>query len=154
METRACERSGRAEAESIVGTLVPKLPLTLALIEDNDTDALLFSHMMDRSQALSATLKRFLTVDSFLDDPAEIVNVIILDRFISPDGLSEGRIRELKARHPEAGIIMYTGLTLPSLRSSAVQEGAMAVVEKGSLTISEMELLLMTAACVGPKVSN
>ena len=154
MKTDACERSGMIEAQAVLGAITPKLPVSLALIEDNDTDAIIFSHLMERSKVVEPSVRRFIDVDSFLSDRSEQFNVIILDRFLSPCGLSEGRIREMKSRHPNAGIVMYTGLSMPSLRSNAIQEGAMAVVEKGALSGAELELLIMAAACVGPKVSN
>ena len=49
---------------------------------------------------------------------------------------------------------MHTSSVSPGIRALAAQEGAMAVIEKGSLDDCEMELLLITAAGLGAKISN
>jgi len=150
----ACERPEKLEAKSFLGALRPRFSLSLAVIEDDDADFQTITLMLKQASLLDAKTIRFRNVDEFLKTSDGTFHVILLDRFIQRAGISEDRIREIKALHPDAGVIMYTSSDCPSLRSNAVQEGAMAVVEKGSLSPSEFELLLMTAGCLGAKVSN
>ncbi|MAP96289.1 MAG: hypothetical protein CMK07_15190 [Ponticaulis sp.] len=135
--------------------LKPKFGLRLAVIEDNLSDFRILSHQMTQSDLLDAELDHFDSVDAFLKmGRHDSYDVIVLDRFIQSAGLTEGRIRDIKYHNPKAGIVMYTGSSTPSLRGSAVHEGAMLVVEKGTLSVADLELLFLTAARFGAKVSN
>ena len=142
------------QSAALFESLKPSRPIRIGLIEDDPTDVLLFSTMLKQSGILDVELETFSDLNALLKAGSDYFDVLVLDRFIQNDGLSEGRIREVKALHPHAGVIMYTNSDNPRLRANAVQEGAFAVVEKGRLTPDELELLIMTAACIGTKVTN
>lgn len=131
-----------------------KMRLSIALVEDDPSDVSLFSILLRRSQLTTFDISQFLSIDLLLEAGSGDYDVIVLDRFIQNVGLSEGRIREVKALFPQAGILMHTSSISPSIRALASQEGAMAVIEKGSLKSCEMELLLITTAALGSKITN
>ena len=154
MHSFARDISPALNASELLDAMKPRMTVKIALVEDDARDAYLFQERLKRATFVSAEITHFSDLEAFLACKDESPDVIVLDRFIQRVGLTEGRIRQPSSRHPGTGIIMYTGCTTPKLRSSAVQEGAFAVVEKGSLSVTELELLLMTAACVGSKISN
>lgn len=154
MQNIAREMTTKLDASDLLDAMKPKMELRIALIEDDPKDAYIFEQQLLRASFVSAEVVHFSSLDEFLSRCDVSPDVIVLDRFIQGVGLTEGRIRQLKARHPHVGVIMHTGSVGPSLRSNAVQEGAFAVVEKGSLSLTELELLLMTTACVGSKITN
>ena len=63
-----------------------------------------------------------------------------------------GGLRKFRAKHNGCGVVLHTSNITPSLRSTAAHEGAMAVVEKGTLDAEALKLLVMSAAAVGPKM--
>ena len=142
------------QSAALFDNLKPGRPFRVGLIEDDPADVLLFSTMLTQSDLLDVELETFSDLASLLKAGSDEFDVLVLDRFIQHAGLSEGRIREVKAVHPNAGVIMYTNSNNPRLRANAVQEGAFAVVEKGRLTPDEFKLLILAAACVGPKITN
>lgn len=154
MHSFARETGSALNASDLLDAMKPRMAVSIALVEDDARDAFLFQERLRRATFVSAEVTHYTDIEAFLASKDESPDVIVLDRFIQRVGLTEGRIRQISVRHPGTGIIMYTGCTSPQLRSSAVQEGAFAVVEKGSLSLTELELLLMTAACVGSKISN
>ncbi len=154
MQSFARNTGTMLDASDLLDAMKPKVRLSIVLIEDDPRDALLFKEQLRRASFVTPDLTHFTNLEDFFESDCDAPDVIVLDRFIQRVGLTEGRIRHLKARFPRTGIIMYTGSIAPALRSSAVQEGAFAVVEKGSLTLTELELLLMTTAYVGSKITN
>ena len=66
--------------------------------------------------------------------------------------LTEARIGEIRARHNKCGVVLYTGAMTPSIRSAAALEGAVAVIEKGSLDAEAIGAMVAAAAHVGPSI--
>ena len=154
MQSFARNTGTMLDAYDLLDAMKPKVRLNIVLIEDDARDALLFQEQLRRASFITPEVTHFTSLEAFFESNCDSPDVLVLDRFIQRVGLTEGRIRHVKARYPETGIIMYTGSIAPALRSIAVQEGAFAVVEKGSLSLTELELLIMTTAYVGSKITN
>ena len=77
--------------------------------------------------------------------------MVVLDRYLPLSGLSETRIKEVRARFRNCGVLIHTGhYALPSIGCGP--SGAVAVVEKGGLDEKALALLVETAAVVGPTI--
>lgn len=132
----------------------PNEHLRVAVIEDDPVDAFLMKILVKEIGGWLGVVECFTSVDELLAVDAPTFDVIVLDRMLGDGSLSEGRIRELRAACPRAGLVMHTSALTPSLRASAVQEGAFAVMEKGALEPKEVWLLLQAAAVLGPKLAR
>lgn len=132
----------------------PNAHLKVAVIEDDPVDAFLMKILIKEIGGWLGVVECFTSVDEILSVDAPEFDVIVLDRMLGDGSLSEGRIRELRAACPQAGLVMHTSALTPSLRACAVQEGAFAVMEKGSLAPEEVWLLLQSAAVLGPKLAR
>jgi DNA-binding NarL/FixJ family response regulator len=132
----------------------PNEHLKVAVIEDDPVDAFLMKILVKEIGGWLGVVECFSSVDEILSVDAPEFDVIVLDRMLGDGSLSEGRIRELRAACPQAGLVMHTSALTPSLRACAVQEGAFAVMEKGSLEPEEVWLLLQSAAVLGPKLAR
>ena len=124
----------------------------IAIVEDNDWDYTMLKHMLERSNLPVASLERFESIDELLQFDPEAFDVVVLDRYLPLSGLSETRIKEVRARFRNCGVLIHTGHITHSLRSAAAHQGAVAVVEKGSLDEKALALLVETAAVVGPTI--
>lgn len=148
---------------AIINSFADAPSYKVAVVEDEAGDFFLLRLLLEQSGDVVKSLTRYDSVDALLKDRSEDYDLIILDRFIasstatkerSRSGLTESRIRPIKAACSNASVVMYTSHVTPSLRSSAAHEGAFAVVEKGSLTGPEMGTLLKTAAMIGQQITN
>ncbi|WP_018146908.1 response regulator [Henriciella marina] len=133
---------------------MPNAHLKVAVIEDDPVDAFLMKILVKEIGGWLGVVECFASVDELLAVDAPTFDVIVLDRMLGDGSLSEGRIRELRAACPDAGLVMHTNALTPSLRACAIHEGAFAVMEKGSLEPEDMWLLLQSAAVLGPKLAR
>ncbi len=131
---------------------VPMPVRRIAVVDDSRIDFRLLRRQLEKSNNSNLVIEHYSTLAEFLDDATVSPDAVILDRHLPESGLSEGRIREIRARHKNCGVIIHTGMMTPSLRSTASHEGAIAVVEKGTLDSEAIGLLVETAAVLGPQM--
>ncbi|MFC7292095.1 response regulator [Hirschia litorea] len=123
----------------------------VAIVDDCRVDYQLLKLQLEKAED-HLHIEYYSTLAEFLDEATSSPDAVILDRHLPETGLSEGRIREIRARHKNCGVIIHTGVMTPSLRSTASHEGAIAVIEKGTLDAAAIELLIETAAVLGPQI--
>ncbi len=132
-------------------TPVARTVRTVAIVDDCQTDYRLLKLQLENAED-NLQIDYYATLAEFLDEATASPDAVILDRHLPESGLSEGRIREIRARHKNCGVIIHTGVMTPSLRSTASHEGAIAVIEKGTLDAAAIQLLIETAAVLGPQI--
>lgn len=127
---------------------------SIAVVEDDDKDFFLLERLLAESDREFGDVSRYSDLDAFLADDVPSPDVVLLDRSMPDSTLTEARIREIHARHNRCGVILHTGFITPSLRATAAHEGALAVVEKGSLSSKAISALVEAAAIVAPEISG
>lgn len=125
---------------------------SIAVVEDDERDFFMLSYLLKQSHLPIASITHYVSLDELLHPAMPSPDVVMLDRHLPDSGLTESRIREVRARHAGCGVIMHTGCITPSLRSTAAHEGAVAVVEKGSLNTRAISALVAAAAECGPQM--
>ena len=126
--------------------------LSVAIVDDSVEDYFLLSHLLRKSNLEVSRIDHYTNLEDFLSDDANSPDVVVLDRCLPDCGLSESRIREVRAKHNNCGVILHTGCLTPSLRSTAAHEGAVAVIEKGTLDAKAIGAMVSAAAQVGPSL--
>ena len=126
--------------------------LQLAVVDDSLEDFVLLKYLLKKSQITVRQIDHYLSLDALLKADGSSPDVVLLDRCLPELGLSESRIREVRAKHNNCGVIVHTGHITPSLRSTAAHEGAVAVIEKGSIDANTMGAMISAAAQVGPSL--
>lgn len=139
-------------SHSIDGNRISSKVLTIAIVDDSLQDAKIVERHLHTACHGNVSIEHFTSLNDFLADDVTSPDVVILDRMMPDSILGEARIREIRAKHNGCGVVLHTGNITPSLRSTAAHEGAMAVVEKGTLDAEALKLLVMSAAAVGPKM--
>lgn len=97
-------------------------------------------------------MKHYPSMAAFLTTPDASPDVVFLDRYLPGEGLSDDRIRDIRHRHKNCGVIMYTGSYAPHLEQATAHGGAVAVVEKGTLGPKSIYDLVEMAAVLGPTI--
>ena len=126
--------------------------LSVAVVDDSLADFTLLREKLIRGSDQRFSLQHFVSIDQLLSAEDCFPDAIILDRCMPDTVLTETRIREVRGRFENCGVILHTGLITPSLRSTAAHEGAFAVVEKDTLDGEGFCALLQAAAIVGPQL--
>lgn len=126
--------------------------LDVAIVDDCRHDAFLVEYALRKSSQPFKTIHHFGSLSEFLLVSSPTPDVVVLDRMMPDSGLTEARIREIRARHNRCGVIVHTSAMTPSLRSTAAHEGAVAVVEKGSLPPEALGMIVASAAIIGPQM--
>ena len=126
--------------------------LDVAIVDDCRHDAFLVEYALRKSSQPFKEIHHFGSLSEFLLATSPTPDVVVLDRVMPDTGLTEARIREIRARHNRCGVIVHTSALTPSLRSTAAHEGAVAVVEKGSLTPEALGMIVASAAIIGPQM--
>lgn len=116
------------------------------------TTSFLLRYLLKTSDLRTSAIDHYKSVDEFLAQNTKSPDVVLLDRCMPDSTLNEARIREIRARHNNCGVILHTGQMTPSLRSTAAHEGAIAVIEKGSLDARAIGAMVHAAAQVGPSI--
>lgn len=125
---------------------------TIGIVEDSDKDFFILETMLSCSDLPKWEIWRYQSVDALLAEKAVVFDVVILDRILPEGALSESRIREVRAKFNNCGVILHTGHVTFSLRSAAAHQGAVAVLEKGRISRSALALIVETAAILGPQI--
>lgn len=126
--------------------------LQVAIVDDNKTDFRLLRHQLENSSKSQFIIRYYASLAEFLDESTPSPDAVILDRLLPETGLSECHILEIRTRHQNCGVIVHTGLMTASLRATAGHEGAIAVIEKGTLDSDAIQSLVETAAVMGPQI--
>ncbi|MEO9968271.1 MAG: response regulator [Hyphomonadaceae bacterium] len=125
---------------------------SVVVVDDCANDFFLLEYLLKNSTQAFKSITHFESLDRFLESDIKSPDVVVLDRYMPDSTLSEARIPEIRARHNNCGVIMHTGRLTPSLRSTAAHEGAVAVIEKGSLKARAIGAMVAAAAQVGPSI--
>ena len=124
--------------------------LKIACIEDDESDFELLKSYLENAVNFPISLTHFSCINNFLALSVQTPDIIFLDRNLPDSLIAETRIREIHARHDYCPIIMYTECLTPSLRATAAHEGAVAVIEKGTLAKETITDLLKGAIAFAP----
>jgi DNA-binding NtrC family response regulator len=124
----------------------------VAVVDDDHREFFMLKYMLKKSHLSFDSIEHYSSLDDLLAADTPSPHVVLLDRHLPDSVLTESRIREIRARHNQCGVIMHTGNMTPSLRSTAAHEGAVAVVEKGSLDSNTISSLVRVAAMIGPQM--
>lgn len=126
--------------------------IKIAVVDDSLEDFFLLKNLLEQSSWRFGPLAHYFSLEALLDKREASPDVVMLDRCLPDCGLSEPHIREVRARHGNCGVILHTANLTPSLRSTAAHEGAVAVIEKGSLSAKAIGTMVAAAAQVGPSL--
>ena len=126
--------------------------ISVAVVDDSKEDFFLVKNLLEESNLRLASIEHYFGLNDILAECGNSPDVVILDRCLPDCGLSEPRIREIRAKHDNCGVILHTSMLTPSLRSTAAHEGAIAVIEKGALDAKAIGSLVSAAAEIGPKL--
>ena len=152
---RSCSEGGTDDIYNtldIQGQFSARDAKTIAVVDDDVRDFRLLKLLLGEATMPFEPLEYFKSLDDFMAKGVRTPDVVILDRYMPDSGLSETRIREIRARHRNCGVIVHTGHVTFSLRSAAAHQGAFAVVEKGCVDATSLAMLIETAAIMGPKI--
>lgn len=143
------EHSSRSESEAVA----PR-EYAIAVVDDDIRDFVLLKCLIRKSRLPNVSCVHYSSITQLMNSATPRPDVVFLDRYLPDSQLGESRIREIRARHDKCGVILHTALITPSLRSTAAHEGAVAVVEKGTVSERAISALISAAAEFGPQIQT
>lgn len=126
--------------------------ISVAIVDDSLEDFHLIKHLLEKSGLKIREIAHYSRLEAILEEQDFSPDVVLLDRCLPDCGLSEPHIRQIRAKHNNCGVILHTGNMTPSLRSTSAHEGAVAVIEKGTLDACAIGTIVSAAAECGPSL--